>query len=241
LIPFYACYRAYVRGLVDSLTAAEQEVSPPERRAAAQRAKRHFDLAYRYTWTTTRGLLVVCGLSGSGKSTLSEAIRRRTGFIHINSDLVRKRLAGIDPRARLEGDDAEKLYSPEMSARTYATMNAEASAALESGRAAIIDGTFQRRQDRDAARQLAARQRAPILIVDCECNETETHRRLADRQRKGESPSDADWQIYLQQRRTREPIDGTEADVLRLDTARPFEQLIRIVEAAIRQRWDQCD
>ena len=52
LIPFYACYRAYVRGLVDSLTAAEQEVAPSEREAATHRAKRHFDLAYRYTWAT---------------------------------------------------------------------------------------------------------------------------------------------------------------------------------------------
>ena len=161
-------------------------------------------------------------------------------------DLSRETFEGIKLDTVYGPDDADGIDSgypglPPFTRGPYATMYAEASAALESGRAAIIDATFQRRQDRDAARQLAARQRAPILIVDCECDETETHRRLADRQRKGESPSDADWQIYLQQRRTREPIDGTEADVLRLDTARPFEQLIPIVEAAIRQRWDQCD
>jgi aminoglycoside phosphotransferase family enzyme/predicted kinase len=238
LIPFYACYRAYVRGLVDSLTAAEREVTPADRQLAARGARRHFELAYRYTWAGARGLLVVSGLSGTGKSTLAEAIRQRTGFAHINTDLVRKRLAGIEPRARLSGKEAEQLYAPEMSARTYATMYAEASAVLESGRAAIIDGTFQRRQDRDEARQLAARHGAPILIVECECDADEVHRRLTHRQQVGESASDADWQIYLQQRGNREPIDPSETDVLRVDTSRSRRVVVSSVEGILRERLE---
>jgi hypothetical protein len=238
LMPFYACYRAYVRGLVDSLTAAEGEVAPADRQAAARSAERHFALAYRYTWTRVRGLLVVTGPSGTGKSTLSEALRRRTGFVHITSDVVRKRLAGIAARERLSGESAAKLYSPEMNARTYATMYDEASAVLESGRAVIVDGTFQRLADRLAVRDLARRHGTPILIVDCECDEGEIRRRLLGRQKKGEDASDADWQVYVQQRRQREPIGPEEAaDVLRLDTAQPCERMVRAVESVLRERW----
>ena len=37
LLPFYQCYRAYVRGKVDSLKSVEPEVAPEEQAAAARR------------------------------------------------------------------------------------------------------------------------------------------------------------------------------------------------------------
>jgi uncharacterized protein len=238
LVPFYACYRAYVRGLVDSLTAAEGEVAPADREAASRSAERRFALAYRYTWRQTRGLLVVGGLSGTGKSTLAEALRRRTGFEHIASDVVRKRLVGIPSRRRLAGDEAEKLYAPEMSARTYARMYDEASSVLRAGRGAIVDGTFQRRLDRQAARDLAHRHGVPLLIVECVCDDEEVRRRLSLRQRLGEDASDADWQVYLQQRRHREPIEAAEeGDVVRLDTRQSPEAGSRVIESVLRRRW----
>jgi aminoglycoside phosphotransferase family enzyme len=49
LLPFYKCYRAYVRGKVESLKSDEQEVSGEERRKAAIQARRYFCLSSRYT------------------------------------------------------------------------------------------------------------------------------------------------------------------------------------------------
>lgn len=48
LLDFYTCYRAYVRGKVAALQAAEPEVSAPERLAAIRRARRYFELADAY-------------------------------------------------------------------------------------------------------------------------------------------------------------------------------------------------
>lgn len=238
LIPFYACYRAYVRGLVDSLTAAEGEVAPADRAAASRSAERHFALAYRYTWTPLRGIVVVTGPSGSGKTTLAAILRRRTGFAHVTSDVIRKKLARIGRTERLTGERAAMLYSSAMSARTYEAMQEEAAAALQAGRGVIVDGTFQRRADRQAIRELARRHGAPILIIDCRCDEDEIRRRLNTRQQHGEDASDADWRVYLEQKRERETVEPREGtDILLLDTARPPEVAAGTVESILRRRW----
>ena len=112
LVPFYACQRAYIRGKVDSLKSSEPEVADADRAAAADSARRHFALAPRYTWSDARAMVVVVGLSGSGKSTLAASLAERTGFVHLNSDATRKRLAGLPPTAR----PGSPLYTPARSA-----------------------------------------------------------------------------------------------------------------------------
>src|SRR5262249_44944146 len=54
LVPFYACHRAYIRGLVDGLAAREPEISESDRAKLDESARRHFLLAYRYTWAYRR-------------------------------------------------------------------------------------------------------------------------------------------------------------------------------------------
>jgi uncharacterized protein len=49
LLPFYKCYRAYVRGKVESLKSEEQEISSADRQRASLQALRYFCLATRYT------------------------------------------------------------------------------------------------------------------------------------------------------------------------------------------------
>ncbi len=238
LVPFYQCYRAYVRGKVDSLKSAEEEVPAAERQAAHDSARRHFNLSYRYTWAYTRALVVVCGLSGTGKTVLAEALHARTGFVHINSDLMRKHLAGVLPLARPEplAYDAG-LYSPEMSARTYQTMLDDAAAHLAAGRGVVLDGTFQLRVGRDSARAIAAAAGVPFLVVECQCEEAEVARRLAERTRRGDSPSDADWAVYREQRHRFEPFAPEEQDhLLTVDSAGGIAPAVRRVEAAVRGR-----
>src|SRR5262249_1241068 len=133
LVPFYACQRAYIRGKVDSLKSCEPEVGAAACAEARRSAAAHFALAYRYTWAYTRCLVVVVGLSGSGKSTLAAALHERTGFVHINSDLTRKRLAGVQPTER----PGPWLYKPALSAATYGAMYTAASEVLVAGHGVI--------------------------------------------------------------------------------------------------------
>jgi len=48
LLDFYKCYRAYVRGKVESFRLDDPHIPEAEKREALNRAKKYFDLAWRY-------------------------------------------------------------------------------------------------------------------------------------------------------------------------------------------------
>jgi uncharacterized protein len=48
LLDFYKCYRAYVRGKVESFRLDDTHIPEEEKKAALQRARKYFDLARRY-------------------------------------------------------------------------------------------------------------------------------------------------------------------------------------------------
>lgn len=230
LVPFYACQRAYIRGKVDSLKSAEPEVDAAERGAARDSAVAHFALAYRYTWSYRPRLAVVMGLSGSGKSSLAAALQARTGFAHVNSDSVRKRLAGLPPTAR----PGPALYTPERNIATYEEMHRLATETLATGRGVILDATFQRRAHRDAVRAVARRAGVPIVFVECVCPDDEVRARLVERGRRNDDASDADWDVYQRQREVYEPFSSAESgDRIVADTTRPQAELIAETEAAM--------
>jgi len=238
LVPFYQCYRAYVRGKVDSLKSAEEEVETGEREQARLSAQRHFALAYRYTWAYSRVLVVIAGLSGTGKSAVATVLRVRTGFAHVNSDVVRKQLEGAAANTRLRAVYGGGLYTPAHSARTYNAMLAAAREHVEAGHGVILDATFQRRADRDAARALAAALGVPFILIECWCPDEQVRQRITLRQRSGAGPSDADWSVYLEQRRGYEPIAPDEFEGhFRLDTAGPLNAVVADVERILRQRF----
>jgi aminoglycoside phosphotransferase family enzyme/predicted kinase len=237
LVPFMKAHRAYIRGKVDSLKSEEPEVGEAERQAAAESARRHFALAYRYTWTDCRFLVVVVGLSGSGKSTVAAALGERTGFAHFTSDVIRKQLAGLDVTSRAGAGDGSGLYSPRRSAETYARMLALARSELAAGRGVIVDATFLRRADRDAARALAAEQGAPLLFVECDCEPSVAIGRLRARQAADTDPSDADEHVYERQRQSYERFAAEEtSERLLIDTGTDLLPNILSIEAELRRR-----
>jgi hypothetical protein len=218
---------------VDSLKSVEAEVSAEEQAAAAASARRHFLLSYRYTWAYTRCVVVVGGLSGSGKSTVAAALQQRTGFAHLSSDIMRKQLAGVASHSRAAYQAG--LYTPEHTRRTYSALLAEVGAQLQAGHGVIVDATFQRRRDRDAVRAVAAAQRADLLFVECRCPEAVVRQRLAARSAGTASPSDADWEIYQQQRRDYEGFGADEAaGHLIVDTSRPLGEVVAAIEHCVR-------
>src|SRR5262249_41002008 len=220
------------------LKSLEAEVARADREAARRSSARHFALAYRYTWTSRPCLVAFAGLSGSGKSTVAAALHARIGFAHFNADVIRKRLAGLAPSARPQTLSYDAgLYTAAPSAPTHAQMLAEAAGELAERRGAIVDATFQRRADRDTLRVLARRFSVPLLIVECQSDEDVIRRRLAQRQRDGGDASDADWSIYLKQRRRYQAFDPDErTEHLVLDSSAPMPELTAAIEAALRER-----
>jgi aminoglycoside phosphotransferase family enzyme/predicted kinase len=230
LLPFYSCYRAYVRGKVDSLKSDAAEVEPADRHMAAESAQRHFALAYRYSWSAVHPLVVVFGLSGSGKSVIARGLSRRTGFVYFGSDEIRKELAGMPPQTRGSAD----LYTAQRSAQTYRAMLDRAGAAIASGRGAIIDATFQLRSHRDGARAIATVAITPIVFVECTAPEAVVRTRLARRAHDAHEASDADWRIYERQRAVYEPFAADEpGQHVLLDTTRPVADALARIESEL--------
>ena len=238
LVPLFACHRAYIRGKVDSLKSAADEVGADAREEARASARRHFALAHRYTWSERPGLIVINGLSGTGKSTLARALAARTGFAHLASDEIRKQIAGLTATSRVGARDEAWLYSGEMSARTYAKMYARAAAELARGGGVIVDATFQRRVDRDAARDLARDAGRTVLFVECSTDEATVVRRLRERARANDDASDADEIVYRAQRAAYQPYAEDEAaGLLRIDMGGDVARVCRDVEREMEKRF----
>lgn len=236
LLPFYKCYRAYVRGKVEGLKSLEPDVPEAERNRARAIAKRRFTLAYRYTWEPLRAVIAVAGLSGTGKSTLSSLLAERTGFEWFRSDVVRKELAGLACSQKSPAAYREGIYSPELTEKTYFELYKRAVYAFDRGTGSIIDATFLKRHQRDSLRALAERYRAPVLFVWCTCPEDIIRQRLQSRAATPSEVSDADWAVFVRQRDEQETPAPDETDVMFADTrGEPIEVAVQ-VEDTLRPR-----
>ena len=95
LLPFYACYRAYVRGKVAAFQLDEPELPEGQRAAARQQAEALLALSAHYAEGLHQAtLLLIGGVMGTGKSTLAAMLQRERGWALCSSDATRKRLAG---------------------------------------------------------------------------------------------------------------------------------------------------
>jgi aminoglycoside phosphotransferase family enzyme/predicted kinase len=207
LLPFYKCYRAYVRGKVESLKAQEKEVPETERERALTAAQRYFFLAGRYVRGSSRAtMLIVCGLAGSGKSTVARMLGDLTGFEVLSSDVIRKRLAQVRPTERATAGYREGIYSDAFTQLTYTMLLEEAEKGLQAGKGIIVDATFNNAEHRRLFLNWAAAMGVRVIFIECQAREEEIFRRLKKREELNDEISDATWQIYLRQRSEFTPL-----------------------------------
>ena len=182
ILPFYICYRAFVRGKVISFQLDEPEVPATQREAALQEARSLFDLAAAYACGPTQPmLLMIGGMMGTGKSTLTLALQNELGWALFSSDIVRKRLAQVDPALPNADAYGQGLYDLNRTACTYEALLLEAEAALARGHSVLLDASFARRAYRQQAAQRAAAQGASCLFVQCVCPRALALARLSSR------------------------------------------------------------
>jgi hypothetical protein len=233
LLPFYACYRACVRGKVEGLKAEDPAVAAADREATAARARHHFALALRYACAAAGPALVACtGLSGSGKTTVATALASATGFALVGSDALRARHRERAPGAPATAGYDRGRYTPAARAAIYDALGAEADATLGAGRGVVADATFIRRADRERLRGVARRHRRPLLFLDCRADEAAIRARLGARD-AAPSLSDARWETFVAQRERAEPLAPDEPHVVVDTTA----GLATARAAALRGFW----
>jgi predicted kinase len=165
-------------------------------------------------------MVVIFGLMATGKTTLSRALGRALGLPVIESDRVRKALAGLTPTTKAAEEFGRGIYAADFSSRTYEEMRRQAAAHLAAGESVILDGSYKRAGERELVRQLAREQGAETLFVYCECPPAEARRRAGIRLTDPAAISDGRVELFAAQARDFDPLMPDDRPLLRLDTNR---------------------
>lgn len=224
VLNFYKSYRAFVRGKVYGFQLNDPHIDPATKNDIQNAAKKYFELSAYYARLFSLDfekqrpvVFLVAGLSGTGKSTIARKIAVDYHGTQINTDVVRKQIAGIDQYEPHHDQINTGLYDPKKVEQTYERVMQYASVSLKKGENVVIDATFQKKKYREMACHMARKYNALLLMIQCICPDTVVKKRLEDRL-KGKSVSDGRWEIYLSQKTTFEPFSSEEI-CLTLDTS----------------------
>ena len=228
LLDFYKCYRAYVRGKINCFTFASKEIPEKERQSALSKAKKYFDLAFKYAGGVPK-VIVFMGLSGTGKSFLAQKLLEKFPAVYLSSDIIRKELFGLDPSTHHYVPFEQGIYSKEFSEKTYKEIIKRAKEEIEFGSSVIIDATFKNTWQRKILLEEFKNVKAEIFWIWCEAPDEVIKERI--NKRKNHTYSDALWEIYLKQKETKEiPTEKECKNLLFLNTHANYEALLTKIE-----------
>jgi predicted kinase len=235
MLPFYRCYRAFVRGKVLSFRLNEAEFGEGERCAAAGRAREYFELARRYASPLREPTVIaIGGRSGTGKTSMARSIAGELGLRVVSADAVRQELFGADKRP---ADYSAGVYTADANRRTYRRMIDDARVRLSADRGIVVDATFLRAEDRTMAREMAMASGAEWRFIECRLEPELARARLAERAQHRDGVSDATWEIYLRQQLEVGPSDATDdQEWLAVDTSGSISTTARRATDWLRKR-----
>ena len=135
MVDFYKCYRAYVRGKVETIQSLDAREGTAKERSL-RNARGYFKLALRYAVAGSKPMVVVAmGRIASGKSTLARMLGRELDWEVFSSDMLRKTLARIPLHRRVvNAKKKQQLYAERMTEKTYHALLEMLSARCESER-----------------------------------------------------------------------------------------------------------
>lgn len=233
LLSLYKAYRALVRAKV-SLFRLHQEQDAVQRRVILRQYRSYANLAESYSAIPSRFLAITHGVSAVGKSHVALRLVEALGAIRLRSDLERKRLYG-EPTERHDVAVNAGIYSAEATEATYERLHSLAEAALNAGFSVVIDATYLKQSQRQAAWQVAESTGVPFIILACEAPDAVIEQWLTQRQAEGGDPSDATMAVVKAQQASREPLSESEQLLSRLINTPEAGNLDALV-GAIRQR-----
>jgi len=241
VLNFYKSYRAYVRGKVNSFQLSDPNIDQEKKNSIIEIAKKYFDLSQYYASLFSTELqdkkpllFLVSGITGTGKSTVALKIAIDYHAHQINTDVVRKELAGIDKFERHHDKLNTGLYDPKNVDFTYEKVIEKASNLLKKGENVVLDATFQKKKYREMVRNIAEKNHVKLVIIYCTCPDEVVKKRLEQRLKK-KSVSDGRWEIYIQQKNTFEPFDSDEEHI-EMDTSNEsYEYRMNFFKALINE------
>ena len=177
--------RAHVRAKVACLRHSQGDEH------AAAEASALFHLAHAHLETGRVRVVLVGGPPASGKSTLAAAIGHEFDWPVLRSDVVRKQIAGLEPRTHAAAPLDEGLYTPQLSERTYATLMDRARLHASFGESVVIDASWSQHQFRAMADALARSTSSELVAFRCDAPADVRTAPAAERAARGIDESDA--------------------------------------------------
>jgi hypothetical protein len=228
LMDFYKCYRAFVRGKVESLHSVAHAAPEEERQASAERARRYFRLALQYAVAGSQPLvLAVMGRIASGKSTLAHALGAELGWEVYSSDYLRKKMAGFPLYERSSAAARKRLYSAGMTVKTYDHLLATAEAQVQKGHSVILDATFARREHRELLAERFGKRGIAWRVLEVQAGNPAVKQRLRVREAKPDEISDARLEDFAMLTRLYEPpVELPVAQCVKVCTSGPHDQTV---------------
>ena len=206
VLPYYLCYRAMVRAKVAAIRFGQPGLDAAEQARCREKFESYLALAEHYARARPPMLVITHGYSGSGKTYGTQPLVEQRGFVRLRSDIERKRLAGVKAHERADASIASGLYTPEITARTYARLAELATSLLRAGKSVIVDATFLKRSDRERFRALAARENVPFRLLSFEAPEPTLRARIESRRHENRDASDATLAVLEHQQQTADPL-----------------------------------
>ena len=187
---FYKCYRAFVRGKVESIQATEKETTNPQEHE--KQAARYFRLALQYAVCGSEPfVLVVMGRVGTGKTTVAKELGSELDWPVFSSDHIRKTLAGIPLTERTPQERRDEVYSAQVTEQTYKKLVENGLAALATHSGVILDATFSSRANRNLLREQCAKAGIRLQVVELDVDPGTIKNRLKARNERVSEISDA--------------------------------------------------
>jgi hypothetical protein len=190
LLPLFLSVRAAVRAHV-SAANAPRAPGLAEQDAFVCEARAYLDTALGYFAPEPARLVAIGGLSGSGKSRagreLAPLLGRAPGARVLRTDVIRKRLSGVNVRERL----GQHGYAPAMTEQTYDHLFQLSERALVAGQSVVADAVFARPDQRDAIAAVARKADVPFCGLWLEASPDVMVRRVGER-RQNVSDATAD-------------------------------------------------
>lgn len=208
LLNFYKAYRALVRAKVALFSLAHQ-TDAVQKAVTLRQYRNYANLAESYSAIPSSFLAITHGVSAVGKSHVAMRLVEALGAIRLRSDVERKRLFGEQKDADL-GKLSAGIYNQDASAATYQRLHQLADAALHAGFPVVIDATYLKQAQREAASQIAEACGAPFLILECSAPDEVIASWLERRKAAGNDPSDANMDVVRAQQASREALSDDE-------------------------------
>lgn len=235
LLDYYKSYRALVRAKVIVLRLEQPGLERKERRQNERLLQSYLDLASEYSHSRKTQLIISHGFSASGKSTFINQFSAEYGGISLHSDIERKRLYGLDARAKSRSAVTAGIYTEQASQQTYARLVELAEVILTAGFPVIVDATFLQQQQRETLWQLARQLKVPFVILDFPLSEKELFRRIELRSCRAGEVSEANVSVLEQQLKMAQPLTGAEQQVtIKIQPDSSPAAIIAQVQSAMR-------